>query len=170
MALCYHRGVVSATPRDAMQAAYPGAGRAQQPRRARGFTLIELIVAVAILAILATLIVPRLLGRVDDAQVAKARTDVAALATALNLYKLDNYTYPSTDQGLQALVARPTGQPEARNWKAGGYIERLPKDPWGRDYQYLSPGQHGEFDVWSNGRDGRGGGEGPDADLGNWTP
>lgn len=153
-----------------MQAAYPGAGRAQQARRARGFTLIELIVAVAILAILATLIVPRLLGRVDDAQVAKARTDVAALATALNLYKLDNYTYPSTDQGLQALVARPTGQPEARNWKAGGYIERLPKDPWGRDYQYLSPGQHGEFDVWSNGRDGRGGGEGADADLGNWTP
>jgi general secretion pathway protein G len=141
-----------------------------QFRRARGFTFIELIVAVAILAILASLIVPRLLGRVDEAQVAKARTDVQALVTALNLYKLDNFAYPSTDQGLQALVTRPSSQPEARNWKAGGYIDRLPKDPWGNDYQYLSPGQRGEIDVWSNGRDGRAGGEGPDADVGNWGP
>lgn len=142
------------------------------PRRApRGFTLIEIVVAVAILAILAAIVAPRVLGRLDDAAVTKARTEISALAAALNLYKLDNFTYPSSDQGLQALVARPGGQPEARNWRAGGYLDAasVPKDPWGNDYLYLSPGQHGEFDVYSYGRDGRPGGEGPDADLGNWT-
>jgi general secretion pathway protein G len=137
----------------------------------RGFTLIEIVVAVAILAILASIVVPRVLGRVDDANIAKARTEISVLSSALNLYKLDNFAYPSSDQGLQALVARPSGSPEARNWRAGGYLEggRVPKDPWGRDYQYLSPGQRGEFDVYSLGRDGRPGGEGVDADIGNWT-
>lgn len=145
------------------------------PRRfrpaSRGFTLIEIVVAVAILAILASIVVPRVLGRVDDANVAKARTEISVLGSALNLYKLDNFAYPSSDQGLQALVAQPGGSPEARNWRAGGYLEggRVPKDPWGRDYQYLSPGQRGEFDVYSLGRDGRPGGEGVDADIGNWT-
>ena len=141
-------------------------------RAARGFTLIEIVVAVAILAILATIVVPRVLGRVDDANAAKARTEISVLASALNLYKLDNFDYPGSDQGLQALVDKPGGAPEARNWRAGGYLEggRVPKDPWGREYQYLSPGQLGEFDVYSLGRDGRPGGEGVDADIGNWTP
>ena len=138
-----------------------------EPRR-RGFTFIELMVAIAILAILATIVLPRVIGKVDDAAVAKAKTDVAALGTALGLYKLDNYVYPSTDQGLQALVTKPGGQPEAANWRAGGYVDRLPKDPWNHDYEYLSPGQHGEYDVYSLGRDGKPGGEGADADVGNW--
>ena len=137
-------------------------------RTTRGFTFIELIVAIAILAILATIVLPRVIGRVDDAAIAKAKTDVAALVTALNLYKLDNYNFPSTDQGLQALVGKPAGQPEAANWRTGGYIDRLPKDPWAHDYEYLSPGQHGEIDVYSLGRDGKPGGEGADADFGNW--
>jgi general secretion pathway protein G len=143
-----------------------------RPRTQRGFTFIEIIVAVAILAILATIVVPRVLGRVDDAAVAKAKTEVSVLGSALNLYKLDNFSYPGSDQGLLALVAKPGGQPEARNWRAGGYVEggAVPRDPWARDYQYLSPGQHGEFDVYSLGRDGKPGGEGVDADIGNWTP
>jgi general secretion pathway protein G len=139
------------------------------PSRQAGFSLIEIMVAVAIIAILAAVVVPRVIGRVGEAQVTRARTDVQALGAALNMYKLDNFTYPSTDQGLDALRAKPSGQPEARNWKPGGYIEKLPKDPWGRDYVYLAPGQHGDFDVYSLGRDGRPGGEGDDADIGNWT-
>ena len=137
-------------------------------RRPRGFTLIEIVIAVAILAVLAAVVMPRVIGRVDEARVARAKSDVQALSTALNLYKLDNFNYPSTEQGLDALVAQPGGQPEARNWKQGGYIERLPTDPWGNDYQYLSPGQRGTIDVWSLGADGQLGGEGPDADVGNW--
>ena len=137
--------------------------------RARGFTLIEIVIAVAILAILAAIVIPRVAGRVDDARIARGKSDVQALVTALNLYKLDNYQYPSTEQGLEALVAEPGGQPEARNWKQGGYIDRLPKDPWGNDYQYISPGQHGEIDVYTLGADGQLGGEGPAGDVGNWT-
>lgn len=156
----------------AAQAA-PGKARGTAARRvrapARGFTLIEIVVAIAILAILAAVVVPRVVGKVDDAAVARAKADVQSLVTALNLYKLDNYTYPSTEQGLDALIAKPGGEPEARNWKQGGYVEQLPKDPWGRDYIYLQPGQHGEVDVYSLGRDGRIGGESYDADLGNWA-
>lgn len=137
-------------------------------RTSQGFTLIEIVIAVAILAVLAAVVMPRVIGRVDDARVARAKSDVQALLTALNLYKLDNFSYPSTEQGLEALVAQPGGQPEARNWKQGGYIDRLPTDPWGNDYQYLSPGQRGAVDVWSLGADGQLGGEGPDADIGNW--
>ena len=137
-------------------------------RRSRGFTLIEIVIAVAILAVLAAVVMPRVIGRVDEARVARAKSDVQALVTSLNLYKLDNFNFPSTEQGLEALVAQPGGQPEARNWKQGGYIERLPSDPWGNDYQYLSPGQRGSIDVWSLGADGQLGGEGPDADVGNW--
>jgi general secretion pathway protein G len=132
----------------------------------RGFTLIEVMVVVVILGILAALVVPKIMGRPDEARVIKARQDVQA---ALNLYRLDNHAYPGTDQGLKALVEKPAGEPAAPNWKAGGYLDRVPQDPWGREYQYLNPGLHGEIDVWSYGADGREGGEGVNADLGNWA-
>ena len=138
----------------------------QQHPRTRGFTLIEIIVAIAILAILTALIVPRVVGKVDDAAVARARSDVQALSTALSLYKLDNNYYPTTEQGLEALLDKPAGQPEPANWKK--YLDKLPKDPWGRPYQYISPGSHGDIDVYSLGKDGQVGGEGIDADFGNW--
>lgn len=139
--------------------------RAQQ----RGFTLIEVMVVVVILGILAALVVPKIMGRPDEARVIKARQDVQAIEAALNLYRLDNHAYPSTDQGLQALVEKPSGEPAAPNWKAGGYLDRVPQDPWGRPYQYLNPGLHGEVDIWSYGADGQEGGEGVNADLGNWA-
>lgn len=138
-------------------------------RRARGFTLIEVLVVVVILGILAAVVVPKFFDKPGEARQARAKADINALVTALNLYRLDNFVYPSTDQGLQALVAKPAGTPEARNWKAGGYLERLQQDPWGRDYLYLSPGQHGEIDVYTLGLDGQQGGEGENADIGNWT-
>ena len=137
-------------------------------RRSRGFTLIEMMVVVAIIGLLATLILPRVLGRQEQAQVEKAKADIQALSSAVKLYKLDNFNYPSTQQGLQALLTKPSGDPPANNWKQGGYIERLPKDPWGNDYQYLSPGQHGDYDIWSYGSDGKPGGQGTAADIGNW--
>jgi len=128
------------------------------------------MVVVAILGILATLIVPKIVGRTDDARVTAARQDIATLMNALKLYRLDNGRYPSTDQGLRALIEKPTGDPVPTNWKAGGYVERrnIPKDPWGNEYIYLSPGMHGEIDIMSHGRDGQAGGEGPDADIGSW--
>lgn len=133
-----------------------------------GFTLIEVLVVVAILGILAALVVPRIMDRPDEAKRVAAKADVAALVQALKLYRLDNGFYPSTDQGLGALVQRPTTQPTPGNWKQGGYLERLPKDPWGGDYQYLAPGVHGEIDVFSLGADRQRGGEGNAADVGNW--
>lgn len=139
-------------------------------RRQRAFTLIEMMVVVAIIGLLATLILPRVLGRQEQAQVEKATADIQALSSAVKLYKLDNFNYPSTQQGLDALLTKPAGDPPANNWKPGGYIERLPKDPWGNDYQYLSPGQHGDFDIWSSGSDGKPGGQGTAADIGNWRP
>ena len=126
------------------------------------------MVVVVILGILAALIVPKIMSRPDEARIAAAKQDVATLAQALKLYKLDNLAYPTTDQGLQALVARPAAAPIPVNWKSGGYLERLPKDPWGRDYRYLNPGRHGEIDIYSLGADGEPGGEGNDADIGNW--
>lgn len=137
-------------------------------KRNAGFTLIEVMVVVVILGILAAVIVPKIMDNPDKARVVKAKQDVQALKNALDLYKLDNYSYPSTDQGLQALVQKPGGSPEARNWKQGGYLDRLPKDPWGGDYQYLNPGVHAEVDIFSLGADGRPGGEGINADIGNW--
>jgi general secretion pathway protein G len=104
----------------------------------------------------------------DKARIVKAKNDVQAMKGALDLYKLDNFNYPSTDQGLQALVQKPSGSPEARNWKEGGYLDRLPKDPWGNEYQYLSPGVNAEVDIFSYGADGRPSGEGVNADIGNW--
>jgi general secretion pathway protein G len=137
-----------------------------KPRRQRGFTLIELMVVLAIIGVLAALIVPNVLGRADDARITAARTDVGNLMQALKLYKLDNQRFPSTEQGLNALILKPTTEPVPGNWKP--YLDKLPKDPWGRPYQYLSPGIKGEVDVLSFGADGQAGGEGNNADLGSW--
>lgn len=134
-----------------------------------GFTLIEVLVVVVILGILAAVVVPRIMDQPDKAAVVRAKQDVQALVTALNLYKLDNFSYPSTQQGLEALVQRPGGSPPAPNWKDGGYLDRLPRDPWGHPYQYLSPGRNGEFDVYSLGKDGQPGGDSYNADVGNWN-
>ena len=138
------------------------------PYRHRGFTLIEIMVVIVILGILAALVVPRVLDRPDEARVVAARNDVAAIAQALKLYRLDNQRYPTTEQGLAALVSRPTVAPLPPNWKPNGYLERLPKDPWGHPYQYLNPGLRGEIDVYSLGADGQPGGTGIDADIGSW--
>lgn len=138
----------------------------RRARRQRGFTLIELMVVLAIIGVLAALIVPNVLGRADDARVTAARTDVANLMQALKLYKLDNMRYPSGEQGLKALIAKPTTEPSPPNWKP--YLDKLPNDPWGRPYQYLNPGLKGEVDVMSLGADGQAGGEGHNADIGSW--
>ena len=137
-------------------------------RSQRAFTLIEVLVVVAILGILAAIVVPRIMDRPDEAKRVAAKADVAAIVQSLKLYRLDNGFYPSTDQGLMALVQRPTSNPVPNNWKQGGYLERLPRDPWGSDYQYLSPGVRGEIDVFSLGADRARGGEGSGADIGTW--
>ena len=137
-------------------------------KRQSAFTLIELLVVVAILGILAAIVVPRIMDRPDEARRVAAKADVAAIVQSLKLYRLDNGFYPSTDQGLTALVQRPTSNPVPGNWKQGGYLERLPKDPWGSDYQFLNPGVRGEIDVFSFGADRARGGEGSGADIGNW--
>jgi general secretion pathway protein G len=140
----------------------------QQRRNSRsGFTLIEVMIVLVILGVLAALIVPKIMGRPDEARVVAAKQDIATIAQALKLYKLDNRRYPSVEQGLEALVKRPTIEPQPANWKA--YLERLPQDPWGNRYQYLNPGIHGEVDVLSYGADGKAGGEGFDADIASWA-
>ncbi|MFU8819340.1 MAG: type II secretion system major pseudopilin GspG [Desulfurivibrio sp.] len=137
--------------------------------RQAGFTLIEIMVVVVILGILAAVVVPRIMDRPDQARITKAAQDIRILENSLRLYRLDNFFYPSTEQGLEALVVRPTTPPEPRRWKEGGYIDRLPRDPWGSEYQYLNPGQYGEIDIFSYGADGRPGGEGVNAEIGNWN-
>lgn len=134
----------------------------------KGFTLIEVLVVVVILGILASVVMINVLDEPDRAAVEAARADVRTLETALEMYKLNNHHYPSTDQGLQALVQRPGGQPDARNWKPGGYVKVLPRDYWGNDYLYLNPGIHGQIDIYSLGKDGLPGGDGFNADIGNW--
>lgn len=137
-------------------------------RAARGFTLIEIMVVVVIMGILAALVVPKLMGRTDDARIVAAKQDISTMMGALKLYKLDNMHFPSTEQGLQALIAKPTSGPSANGWKTGGYIDKLPKDPWGNSYQYLSPGIKGEIEIFSLGADGQPGGTGNDTDIGSW--
>ena len=139
-------------------------------RRHRGFTLIEIMVVVIIIGLLAAVIVPSVVGKVGEARVAKTRQDIQALGVALTMYRLDNFKYPTSDQGLKALVQQPA-DPTIRNWRKGGYIQDgTLKDPWGNDYQYVYPGTHGrEYDLYSFGADGQEGGEGEDADIGNWN-
>ncbi|HTT00983.1 MAG TPA: type II secretion system major pseudopilin GspG [Steroidobacteraceae bacterium] len=143
----------------------------RSPGRDAGFTLIEIMVVVIIIGLLAAVIVPQVVGRVEDARIAKTRQDIQAMSTALTLYRLDNFKYPTTDQGLRALVQQPA-DPTIKNWKQGGYLQQgfSLKDPWGNDYQYVNPGTHGgEYDLFSYGADGQEGGEGNNADIGNWN-
>ncbi len=142
--------------------------RPRHPSGQRGFTLIEIMVVVIILGILAAMVVPNVMGRIDDAQIARAKQDLRNIESAMKFYRMDNFTYPTSEQGIDALVTRPT-DPNIRNWKAGGYLPRLPKDPWGNPYLYLSPGNNGEIDVYTLGRDQQPGGEGIDIDIGNWN-
>jgi general secretion pathway protein G len=133
--------------------------------RVGGFTLIEVMVVVVILGVLAAIVVPKIMSRPDDARAVAARADISAITQALKLYRLDNSVYPTTEQGLVAMVAAPTTPPVPANWKRGGYLDRVPKDPWGREYRYLNPGTRSEIDVFSLGADGQPGGEGANADL-----
>ena len=142
--------------------------RSTRPARAApGFTLIEIMVVVVIIGLLAAMIAPQIIGRLSQAEVTRARQDVRAIETALNVYRLDNYRYPTTDEGLQALVTNP-GEAAAPNWQRGGYLKSIPLDPWRRPYFYLNPGQRGEFDIYTLGADGQEGGEDNNADIGNW--
>src|SRR3954469_18537211 len=136
------------------------------PRAPRGFTLIEILVVVVILGILAMIVVPRVMEEPGRARVVRAKQDIASIVAALNIYKLDNFVYPTSEQGLEALVTKPSGQPEAPNWSQR--LDRVPKDPWGHPYVYQHPGQHGDIDVFSHGADGKPGGDGEAADIGNW--
>ncbi|WP_028103154.1 type II secretion system major pseudopilin GspG [Pseudoduganella violaceinigra] len=136
-------------------------------RRSAGFTLIEIMVVVVIMGVLAALVLPRVLDRVGTSKVAAAKVEISTIMQALKMYKLDNQRYPTTEQGLQALMAKPTAGPAASGWKAP-YLEKMPKDPWGNDYKFLSPGVKGEVDVFSYGADGQPGGTGDDADIGSW--
>jgi len=140
--------------------------RQDRPARRRGFTLIEVMVVVVILSILAAVVVPRIMDNPDKARVVKAKQDIRVIKNQLDLYRLHNFRYPTTEQGLEALVQKPA---EATHWQEGGYLDKLPNDPWGKPYQYLSPGQHGDLDIYSLGADGQPGGESVDADIGNWN-
>jgi len=131
----------------------------------QGFTLLEIMVVVVIIGLLAAIVVPNFVGNIDKAAMSRAKQDIRGIETALNLYRLDNFRYPTTSDGLQALVTNP-GEAAAPNWKA--QLRKLPIDPWNHPYQYAYPGQHGEFDVFSYGADGQEGGEGINADIGNW--
>ncbi len=133
-----------------------------------GFTLIEIMIVIVIIGILGAFIVPKIMGRPDEARIIAAKQDISSISQALKLYRLDNMRYPTTEQGLQSLVRKPDIAPVPPNWKGNGYLERLPNDPWGHPYQYLQPGMNGDYDVLSLGADGASGGEGNDADIGSW--
>ncbi len=147
----------------------PAQNRRQNTLRDAGFSLLELMVVVVILSVLALVVVPRVIDRPDQARAARAKADIAAVSSAVKLYRLDNFRYPTTEQGLSALVTRPSSDPAPANWAQNGYMDRLPIDPWGQPYQYLSPGVHGDFDVFSYGANGVVGGDGLDGDIGSWT-
>ncbi len=136
--------------------------------RSSGFTLIEVMVVVVILSILAAIVVPKIMGKPDEARVTKVLSDIRSLSAALDLYRLDNFTYPTTDQGIEALVTAPGSLSSGARYQEGGYIDRMPKDPWGNAYNYLQPGTHGSFDIYSLGADNAPGGQGANADIGNW--
>ena len=138
-------------------------------RRERGFTLIEIMVVLIIIGLLASIVVPKLLGRTEEAKRIKAEAQIRNIMSALDLYRLDNGMYPTTEQGLAALVEKPTVGEIPKNWLEGGYLDRIPKDPWGNDYVYISPGLHGEYDLYSLGADGEEGGEGKNADIQSWN-
>ncbi|CAH0532339.1 Type II secretion system protein G [Vibrio stylophorae] len=138
-------------------------------KQQRGFSLLEIMVVIVILGVLGAVVVPNLMGNKDIADQQKAKTDISTLETQLKMYKLQNGRYPTTDQGLEALVTKPDSDPVPRNYPDGGYLERLPKDSWGNDYQYMSPGDNGDYDVFTLGADGQEGGEGINADIGNWN-
>lgn len=138
----------------------------QSRHSSKGFTLVEIMVVVVIIGILAAFVVPNIAGEPGRARIIKAQQDIRSIEAALEMYKVDNYNYPSTDDGLEALVSAPA---EAANWKEGGYIKKVKKDPWQRAYLYLFPGENGSVDIFSYGRDGRPGGQGEDADIGNWN-
>jgi general secretion pathway protein G len=137
-------------------------------REQQGFSLVEILVVLVIMGLLVSVVAPTVLNRADEARVQKVYADFANIQTALKLYRLDNFLYPTSEQGLEALVNATTLEPEPRNFKQGGYLDRLPVDPWGRPYLFLSPGENGEFDLYSMGADGLSGGESQNADLGNW--
>lgn len=137
-------------------------------QKQRGFSLLEILVVLVIMGILIGLVAPNILGNVDRARLQQLSTDMKTIETTLKMYRLDNFTYPSTEQGLEALVTKPDIDPVPKNWKKDGYIDRLPKDPWGNDYLYVSPGEHGEFDMYSLGADNVVGGDGQNKDRGNW--
>ena len=141
----------------------------QRRRAAGGFSLVEILVVLVIMGLLISVVAPTVLDRADEARVQKVQADFKAIETALKIYRLDNYVYPTTEQGLEALVRRTTLAPEPRNFKQGGYLAEIPRDPWGNPYRYLNPGEHGEFDLYSLGADGLSGGEGQNADVGNWS-
>jgi len=138
-------------------------------KRESGFTLIEVMVVVVILSILAAIVVPKIMGKPDEARITKVQSDIRSLSAALDLYRLDNFTYPSSDQGIEALVTAPAGLSNGARYQEGGYIDRMPKDPWGNNYNYLQPGTHGTYDLYSFGADNAPGGEGVNADIGNWV-
>lgn len=140
----------------------------KQHTNMQGFTLMEILIVVVILSILAITVVPQFMDAPDKARVAKTKSDVKNIETALSMYKLDNFSFPSTSQGLNALIQKPSGTPEAKNWKPGGYISQVPNDQWGNPYQYLNPGNKSIVDVYSFGADGQPGGDGLNADIGNW--
>ncbi len=144
------------------------AKKQQRPIYNAGFTLVEIMVVVVILSILAAIVVPKIMDRPDQARETKVRQDIRALSAALDLYRLDNFAYPSTDEGLEALVTRPGSLSSGARWKEGGYIKRLPKDPWGEAYSYLQPGTHDEYDIFSLGSDGAVGGTRAGTDIGSW--
>ncbi|MEQ6885065.1 type II secretion system major pseudopilin GspG [Salicola sp. Rm-C-2C1-2] len=139
-----------------------------QANRSRGFTLIEIMVVMVILGLLVALVAPNIMGRGDEARVTAAEAQLRNISSALDLYRLDNSHYPSTEQGLDALVEKPGGSPEPSNWNPDGYMSAIPKDPWGNDYQYVQPGSEGPYDLYSYGADGREGGEGVNGDISVW--